>query len=38
LVSQADRPDFPMFDTTGLHVEEAVDFSLGAPLLEPALR
>jgi aspartate racemase len=38
LVSQADRPDFAMFDTTGLHVEEAVDFSLGAPLLEPALR
>ena len=37
LVKQADRPDFPMFDTTGLHVEEAVDFALGAPLLEPGL-
>jgi aspartate racemase len=35
LVKQEDRPDLPMFDTTGLHVEEAVDFALGAPLLEP---
>jgi hypothetical protein len=25
-----------MFDTTGLHVEEAIDFALGAPLLEPS--
>jgi aspartate racemase len=36
LVNQSDRPSFPMFDTTGLHVEEAVDFALGAPLLEPS--
>lgn len=36
LVNQDDRPDFPMFDTTGLHVEEAVDFALGAALLEPS--
>lgn len=36
LISQADRPDFLMFDTTGLHVEEAVDFALGAPLLTPS--
>lgn len=28
LVNQADRPDFPMFDTTGLHVEAAVAFAL----------
>lgn len=35
LVKQEDRPDFPMFDTTGLHVEEAVDFALGMPLQEP---
>lgn len=36
LVNQADRPEFPMFDTTGLHVEEAIDFALGAPLLAPS--
>ncbi|HEY0800871.1 MAG TPA: amino acid racemase [Steroidobacteraceae bacterium] len=35
LVKQADRPNFPMFDTTALHVEEAVDFALGAPLAKP---
>ena len=29
LIAQADRPGHPMFDTTGLHVEEAVDFSIG---------
>jgi aspartate racemase len=34
LVKQEDRSNFPMFDTTGLHVEEAIDFALGAPLLE----
>lgn len=28
LVTQADRPDVPMFDTTGLHVEAAVDAAL----------
>lgn len=36
LVSQIDRASFAMFDTTGLHVEEAVDFALGAPLLTPS--
>lgn len=35
LVKQEDRPDFPMFDTTGLHVEEAVDYALSMPLQEP---
>jgi aspartate racemase len=29
LVEQADRPDVPMFDTTALHVERAVEHSLG---------
>jgi aspartate racemase len=29
LVSQADRPDFPMFDTTSLHVEAAVALAFG---------
>jgi aspartate racemase len=29
LVSQSDRPDFPMFDTTTLHVEAAVALALG---------
>lgn len=33
LVDQTDRPDFPMFDTTGLHVDEVIDFALGGPLL-----
>lgn len=28
LVSQSDRPDFPMFDTTTLHVEAAVQLAL----------
>ena len=28
LVGQADRPNLPMFDTTGLHVAAAVDFAL----------
>jgi aspartate racemase len=28
LVSQEDRPDFPMFNTTALHVRAAVDFEL----------
>lgn len=28
LISQPDRPDFPMFDTAGLHVAAAVDFAL----------
>lgn len=28
LITQADRPDFPMFDTAGLHVAAAVDFAL----------
>jgi aspartate racemase len=34
LVSQADRPDFPMFDTTALHVAAAVElaFQEGADL------
>jgi aspartate racemase len=36
LVKQSDRPSFPMFDTTGLHVEEAVDFALGAAILKPS--
>ena len=30
LVSQSDRPAFPMFDTTGLHVEAAVDIALAS--------
>jgi aspartate racemase len=29
LVSQEDRPDFPMFDTTELHVRRAVEIALG---------
>jgi aspartate racemase len=29
LVDQADRPDLPLFDTTALHVERAVEYSLG---------
>ena len=29
LVEQGDRPDVPMFDTTALHVERAVAYSLG---------
>ncbi|MFC3958054.1 aspartate/glutamate racemase family protein [Halovivax cerinus] len=29
LVSQADRPDVPLYDTTALHVERAVERSLG---------
>ncbi|MEH3116387.1 MAG: amino acid racemase [Methylorubrum populi] len=37
LLKQEHRPDFPMFDTTELHVENAVDFALGAPLREPGL-
>jgi aspartate racemase len=28
LISQKDRPNLPMFDTTGLHVEAAVEFAL----------
>ena len=28
LVEQSDRPDVPMFDTTALHVERAVEYSL----------
>ena len=30
LVTQADRPGLPMFDTTGLHVEAAVDIALAS--------
>ena len=29
LVSQNDRPDFPMFDTTALHVNRAVSTAFG---------
>jgi aspartate racemase len=29
LIEQADRPTLPMFDTTTLHAERAVDLSLG---------
>ena len=29
LLSQEDRPDVPMFDTTALHVERAVEYALG---------
>ena len=29
LIEQADRPALPMFDTTTLHAERAVDLSLG---------
>jgi aspartate racemase len=32
LVGQADRSDFPMFDTTALHVGRAVDMAFGAPV------
>ncbi len=28
LVDQADRPDVPLFDTTALHVERAVEYGL----------
>jgi aspartate racemase len=28
LVDQTDRPDVPLFDTTALHVERAVEYSL----------
>jgi aspartate racemase len=35
LVDQADRPDVPMFDTTALHVERALEFSLGDDGVEP---
>ena len=31
LVTQADRPAFPMFNTTALHAEAAVAFALGDP-------
>ncbi|ELZ95910.1 aspartate racemase [Haloferax mucosum ATCC BAA-1512] len=30
LVNQSDRPEIPMFDTTALHVERAVEYSLRA--------
>jgi aspartate racemase len=29
LVTQSDCPDVPLFDTTTLHVERAVEYSLG---------
>lgn len=29
LLEQADRPDVPLFDTTDLHVERAIEYSLG---------
>lgn len=29
LIDQADRPDVPLFDTTALHVERAIKYSLG---------
>jgi aspartate racemase len=32
IISQANRPDFPMFDVTALHVGELVDFALGGEL------
>ncbi len=35
IIGQADRPDFPMFDVTALHVEELVDFALGGALQSP---
>jgi len=34
LIDQADRPNVPMFDTTALHVERAVEYSLGAAIEE----
>ncbi|MEF8852318.1 MAG: aspartate/glutamate racemase family protein [Haloarculaceae archaeon] len=34
LVEQADRPDVPMFDTTALHVDRAVEYSLGERSLD----
>jgi aspartate racemase len=34
LIDQADRPNVPMFDTTALHVERAVEYSLGATIEE----
>lgn len=33
LISQSDRPSFPMFDTTALHVERIVELALGEPLV-----
>ena len=27
LVAQSDRPDFPMFDTTALHIARAVELA-----------
>lgn len=38
LINQADRPDFPMFDATALHVEELADFALGGELRPPLPR
>lgn len=39
LISQTDRPGFPMFDTTALHVESAVQWAFGgASLAPPGLR
>ena len=32
LIGQDDLPGFPVFDTTALHVEAAVDYALGRPL------
>ncbi len=32
LVDQTDRPGVPLFDTTALHVERAVEHSLGEPI------
>ncbi len=29
LIDQSDRPDVPLFDTTALHVERAVEYALG---------
>lgn len=29
LIDQADRPDVPLFDTTALHVQQAIEHSLG---------
>ena len=34
LIDQSDRPDLPMFDTTALHVERAIEYSLGETPIE----
>ena len=37
LISQGDRPDFPMFDTTALHVDSIVDAAFGGEMPETSV-